>query len=136
MSVCDMPVEAVGKAIRMSGWPLVQLEFVSPASEADLQQWLAEMDQMLNEGKRFGLLVSARPNSQLSPEGRKNFSLWFKQNRALLAEGCAGVVRMTANEEEGNRIVSDRMKQAMPFPMIAETCDHRARKWLQFRLQA
>ncbi len=122
-------------AITITGWPVVEVDFLSPASDAQVQAWLQSMNDLLSRQERFIVVVNARPNSQFSPEGRKAFGLWFKQEREAMAEYCAGVVRVVESAEQGERIVSPAMQQAMPFPMVAMLSADEARQWAGLRLE-
>ncbi|MGI9277188.1 MAG: hypothetical protein ACR2PT_20370 [Endozoicomonas sp.] len=116
-------------SIQMIGWPVVTVSFRRPATDQDVQQWLAELTVLLEKQQPFSMVVEARPDSRFSPEARKTFGLWFKDYRALLGDYCCGVARIVESAEEGERVVSDNMKKAMPFPMMAMTESDQARDW-------
>ena len=86
--------------------------------------------------QRFTVIVHAYPNSQFSPEGRKAFGLWFKEQREALAGYCAGVVRLVGSEEEGERVAGSAMQQGMPFPMVAVLTKDEALQWVEQKLAA
>ena len=123
------------QSIRMEGWPQVELEFVKPATEQEAQQWLADMDALLEKKQPFAMLIHARPNSHFSPESRKAMGLWFKEQRANLGQYCRGVARLVDSVEHGERVVSERMKSAMSFPMVATTDVEQATQWLAEKLR-
>ncbi|WP_281646448.1 hypothetical protein [Parendozoicomonas sp. Alg238-R29] len=124
------------QSIRMEGWPHVELEFVKQASDAEAQQWLDNMNALLEKKQSFVMLIHARPNSHFSPEARKAMGLWFKEQRESLGIYCAGVARLVDSVEHGERVVSERMKAAMPFPMMATIDRDKANQWMSERLVA
>ncbi|WP_153301523.1 hypothetical protein [Endozoicomonas arenosclerae] len=116
-------------SIQMVGWPIVTVSFNRPASDEDAGQWLNNLSELLGREQSFSLIIQAKPNSEFSPEARRQLGLWFKENRDLLGEHCCGVARVVLSEEEGERVVSDNMKKAMPFPMISCLDFNKAREW-------
>ncbi|MRI33037.1 hypothetical protein EOPP23_08580 [Endozoicomonas sp. OPT23] len=123
------------KPVEMKGWPLVTIKFNSPASDAEARQWFADMSAMLARKEPFVMVMEAQPDSQFSPEARKEMSIWFKGNRSLLGEYCLGTARIVESEEHGQRVVSDNMQKAMPFPMKAFLSRTDAIKWSEDKLR-
>ncbi|MGI9280128.1 MAG: hypothetical protein ACR2PX_10945 [Endozoicomonas sp.] len=121
-------------SIQMVGWPIVTVSFNRPASDDDANQWLLDLSELLAREQPFSLIIQAKPNSEFSPEARKNLGLWFKENRENLGECCLGIARVVISEEEGDRVVSDNMQKAMPFPMVACLDFDKARDWAIERL--
>ncbi|UYM17867.1 hypothetical protein [Endozoicomonas euniceicola] len=118
-------------SIQMTGWPMVSVRFKRHASDQDVQQWLSELSAYLDKRQPFSMVIEAKPESRFSPEARKNFGLWFKENRVLLGRYCCGVARIVGSATEGERMVSENMKKAMPFPMVAMADCNEARKWAE-----
>ena len=116
-------------AIQMLGWPVVSVSFNYPATDQDALVWMQELSALLEKKQRFTLIMQAKPNSELSPAARKQLGLWFKDSRQQLAAYCCGVVRLVHSKEEGDRVVSDKMQKAMPFPMKAVLDWSEARDW-------
>ncbi|MCW7555150.1 hypothetical protein NX722_21485 [Endozoicomonas gorgoniicola] len=118
-------------SIQMTGWPMVSVRFKRHASDQDVQQWLNELSAYLDKRQPFSMVIEANPESRFSPEARRDFGLWFKENRVLLGSYCCGVARVVSSAREGDRVVSENMKKAMPFPMVAMTSSDEARKWAE-----
>ena len=123
------------QAIEMKGWPLVTISFNSPASDDQARQWFAGMSAALDKKQPFSIIMSAQPDSQFSPEARKEMGLWFKENRSNLGEHCCGIARVVDSVEHGNRVVSDNMKKAMPVPMKAFLSQEDAERWAEDQLK-
>lgn len=117
------------KSIQMVGWPIVTVSFNRPASDDDARQWLLDLSELLLKEQSFSLIIQAKPNSEFSPEARRQMGLWFKENRKKLGAFCCGIARIVLSEEEGDRVVSDNMKKAMPFPMVSCLDFSQARDW-------
>ncbi len=116
-------------SIQMMGWPVVTVSFNRPASVADANQWFTDLSELLTRQQPFSMIIQVSPQSQFSASSRRQFGLWFKGHRGRLGVYCRGVVRVVRTEAEGERVVSDKMKQAMPFPMAACLEFDQARKW-------
>ena len=116
-------------AIQMMGWPIVSVSFNYPATDQDALVWMRELSALLAKQQRFSLIMQAKPNSKFSPAARRELGLWFKDNRQQLGIYCCGVVRLVHSTAEGERMVSDKMQKAMPFPMKATLDWKEARDW-------
>lgn len=75
----------------LSGFPLVHLrpEAAQPGYGA---AWCNEMTALLDRGTPFVLIYPAGGRAEEGHEDRKQRGLWMKQNRATLAERCAGLI--------------------------------------------
>ncbi|WP_422410426.1 MULTISPECIES: hypothetical protein [unclassified Endozoicomonas] len=116
-------------SIQMVGWPIVTVSFNRPACDDDARQWLVDLSELLAREQPFSLIIQAKPNSEFSPEARRELGLWFKENRIKLGAFCRGIARVVLSEQEGDRVVSDNMKKAMPFPMVSCLDFDQARDW-------
>ncbi|WP_067518669.1 hypothetical protein [Endozoicomonas ascidiicola] len=123
-------------AIDMMGWPVVVVCFNYPATDQDAEKWLNDLSDILAKEAPFSMVIQARPNSEFSPFARKMLGLWFKENRLKLQDHCRGIARHVQSLEEGERVVSDNMQKAMPFPMKAFMDWQLARDWALERLES
>ena len=121
-------------SVQMTGWPVVTVCFRGAASDQDVERWLHDLSDLLHRRQWFSIVVQANPSSQFSPAARKSFGIWFKQHKPALQQFCRGVARVVSSKEQGGRVVSDNMKKAMPFPMVAVYSDAEGLKWADERL--
>lgn len=130
-----MNESVITKPIVISGWPLVEIQFNGPATQAQVQGWLDEMDSMFERRQPFGLLTQTSDQSDFSDQGRKAMGLWFKQQRELLAKWCVGVSRVAPSKNDVERLAGPKMQAAMPCPIYASEDRSVALAWLQQQLQ-
>lgn len=121
--------------IVVTGWPLVEIEFLGPANESQVTAWLTQMNDLLGKEKPFGLLTRTTEESEFAELGRKALGLWFKQKREDIARWCVGISRIALAEAAVERLAGPKMQAAMPCPIYASVDPVQARVWLEQRLQ-
>ncbi len=72
----------------LSRFPLVSL--IAPL-DGMAEQWCAELQKLLNDGKPFVLLYPS-PDGQEPDEGRAARGVWMERNRDRLREICRGLI--------------------------------------------
>ncbi|MCG8534608.1 MAG: hypothetical protein MI808_05880 [Pseudomonadales bacterium] len=117
--------------IIVKGWPLVEVVFQGEADQQQVEQWLLQMDALLEKEQPFGLLTKTTEESAFSDLARKAMGLWFKQQRELIGRWCVGVSRIAINEAAVERLAGPKMQAAMPCPIFAAVADAEARQWLE-----
>ena len=120
--------------ITITGWPLVEIHFNGPASDAQVPAWLDTMDQLLARQSPFGLLTATGPDSDFAEAGRRAMGIWFRQNRQPLQQFCVGVARVAPNQQAIQRLAGPKMQAAMPCPIFASVERAEALAWLQAKL--
>lgn len=72
--------------------PLASLPHM-PLTLEHVQQWLADMQALMDAGQRFVLFYPVVDMQQQGdPEGRRTVVLWLKAQRALFADCCKGML--------------------------------------------
>lgn len=121
-------------AIKVNGWPLVTMEFLSVASDKEALAWLQSLTTLLDRKQPFVLVMSTAANSQFSPEARKAQGLWFKQERHRIGHYCAGLARVVLDMSDADRVAGEAMQNAMPMPLFATVDAIEAKEWAQKQL--
>lgn len=65
-----------------------------PSSAAQIDQWLADMETLMQAGQVFVLVYERlpAPGEQEDPDGRKKAVLWLKAHREDFGTHCRGMV--------------------------------------------
>lgn len=67
-------------------WPLVRVRWDGPMTDAKIDAFLAKMDDWLQRGQRFALLIDSRGARGMSPEQRARVIGHMKQNASGTAK--------------------------------------------------
>ncbi len=94
------------------------LRFSGPLSEEEQESFLNLLDELSGLSKPYVALITSEGNSPLSPDNKKRMNLWFKENKAKLAEYCLGHVRVQSGFTKDHYDQSNLAK-ALPFPLRA-----------------
>jgi hypothetical protein len=104
----------------INGWPVVTVNFIDIPTDEDIRRWLAAMDQWLAREEPFSVVLLTK-NKGMSPLARREQGIWFKQNKATLAQYCVGVARVVQQDQDPEKLAGAAMQNAMPFKLAA--CD-------------
>jgi hypothetical protein len=73
-------------------WPLVKVRWDGFVSDTMVDTFLAKMDEWLERGERFGLLLDSRGAKGMSPEQRTRLIEHMKQNAESTAKHLAQAI--------------------------------------------
>lgn len=117
----------------IDGWPVVTVNFVAIPSDDDIRRWLNAMDQWLAREEPFSVVLLTK-NKGMSPEARREQGIWYKQNKARLAQFCVGVARVVQADQDPEKLAGPAMQKAMPFQLAAcedlASAQSLAKSWL------
>ncbi|MEX5878875.1 Uncharacterised protein [Proteus vulgaris] len=96
-------------------FPIVTMK-IFPETLEDANNWIAEMNVVLNEEQKFVLVYPSinkkeKEHKKEDMEGMKAVRRWLKEGKALLSEYCAGMI-MTANPQKEDK------EQLMPLSSV------------------
>ncbi len=95
--------------------PFLRMSLTGTVTAADEQDYLETLALLAQRQSPFGLIsIIDIESGEVTHETRRAQNMWFKQNRAHLAEVCFGLVRVRPQidpEESDETFV-----RAMPFP--------------------
>ncbi len=87
-------------------FPVITMK-IFPETLEDANNWIAEMDVVLNEKRKFVLVYPSinkknKEHKKEDMEGMKAVRRWLKEGKALLSEYCAGMI-MTADPQKNDK---------------------------------
>lgn len=87
-------------------FPVITMK-IFPETLDDANNWIAEMDVVLNEKRKFVLVYPSinkkdKEHKKEDMEGMKAVRRWLKEGKALLSEYCAGMI-MTADPQKNDK---------------------------------
>ncbi|WIV86907.1 hypothetical protein [Proteus appendicitidis] len=87
-------------------FPVITMK-IFPETLEDANNWIAEMDVVLNEKRKFALVYPSinkkdKEHKKEDMEGMKAVRRWLKEGKALLSEYCAGMI-MTADPQKNDK---------------------------------
>jgi hypothetical protein len=101
-----------------SAFPIIYLHFPSYPQDIVVENWLKEMDQLLERAAPGVIISTFAPHYQFSSNARRMQALWFKKNKKRLANLCLGMIRVTKDKDLIQKITSAAMRKGMPFICI------------------
>jgi hypothetical protein len=75
-----------------SRWPVVVVALNGKPADPDVEQYLAELDQLLREDERGVLVVDTSRAELPTPEQRRRIGEWMRAHKAALAARGLGCV--------------------------------------------
>ncbi|TQV76128.1 hypothetical protein [Denitrobaculum tricleocarpae] len=95
--------------------PFLRMSLTGTVTEDDERSYLEALKQLSERQSPFGLIsIIDIESGEVTHETRRAQNMWFKENRAHLAEVCFGLVRVRPKidpEESDEAFI-----RAMPFP--------------------
>ncbi|MCW9688322.1 hypothetical protein [Proteus terrae] len=87
-------------------FPVITMK-IFPETLEDANNWIAEMDIVLNEKRKFVLVYPSinkkdKEHKKEDMEGIKAVRRWLKAGKALLSEYCAGMI-MTTDPQKNDK---------------------------------
>lgn len=81
-----------------SQWPIVVVVHDSAHTDEDFDQYLRELEGLLESGERYAYVEVMPPSMELPPFPRiKRFISWYRAHRAETARWCAGAASVIPN---------------------------------------
>lgn len=87
-------------------FPVITMN-IFPETLDDANNWIAEMDVVLNEKRKFALVYPSinkknKADNKEGMEGMKAVRRWLKEGKTLLSEYCVGMI-MTADPQKNDK---------------------------------
>lgn len=87
-------------------FPVITMK-IFPETLDDANNWIAEMDVVLNEKRKFALVYPSinkknKADKKEDMEGMKAVRRWLKEGKTLLSEYCVGMI-MTADPQKNDK---------------------------------
>jgi hypothetical protein len=117
-----------------AGWPLVKVRWDGAVSDSMIDSFLARMNEWLERGERFALLLDSRGAKGMSPEQRNRVIAHMKQNAARTAQ-CLVQAIVLDNLIQRTLFYGINVIFPNPFPSKVFADPAEAEAWLRAQLQ-
>jgi hypothetical protein len=102
------------------------IEIIPPKHSMDEDRFLEALDLVLSK-EQFVLLFQTKGEQAFSLEGKKKLSIWYKDNKDILAKKCQALARVTEKPIDQKKILA--LQKAFPFPYQAFPSKNQALSW-------
>lgn len=116
-----------------AAWPLVKVRWDSVVTDTMMHTFLAKMNQWLERGQRFGLLLDSRGAKGLSPDIRKRLIAHMKQNADKTAQYLVQAIVLD-NLIQRTLFYGINLVLPNPFPSKVFANPAEAQDWLRREL--
>lgn len=122
-------------AIDATEWPLVKVRWTGRISNDELSGFLANLDEWLDRGERFGLLIDARGALGLSSDQRRRVVAHMKAARVKTERS---LIQAAVHDNAIQRTLSLVIEIVVPPPFPSKTFGDldAALAWLKAQLSA
>ncbi|WP_020407129.1 hypothetical protein [Hahella ganghwensis] len=98
-------------------WPVLWVRFSGNVTLHQVEEWLVSMDQALQRGEPYVIVMENGALLDFPLEGKKQQVLWFKANREAVASQCRGIVRIARDQIQADKLLRPQVQAAFPCPM-------------------
>lgn len=102
---------------------VIDMRFFDHVSMTEFEQWLSQVEQLLQMKKYFVLIMQTAPATTFPEEYRQLQALWYKRNKQLFFQYCLGLIRIAQDSEDQLRLNSPALHAAWRVPYYV-TLDH------------
>ncbi|KWQ03695.1 hypothetical protein SE27_12465 [Acinetobacter harbinensis] len=99
------------------------MRFFDHVSMTEFEQWLSQVEQLLQMKKYFVLIMQTAPATTFPEEYRQLQALWYKRNKQLFFQYCLGLIRIAQDSQDQLRLNSPALHAAWRVPYYV-TLDH------------
>ena len=117
-----------------AAWPLVRVRWDGAVSDSMIDTFLARMNEWLERGERFALLLDSRGAKGMSPEQRNRVIGHMKQNAARTAR-CLVQAIVLDNVIQRTLFYGINVIFPNPFPSKVFADPDEAEAWLRAELR-
>lgn len=125
----------MGISVDRTRWPLVAIRFVGTVDDATFKRYLSEYDVLLEQNKRYGILLDALDADAPTAKQRSLQATWMKEREARLRERCVGGAFAIGSPIIRGALTAILWLQPLPFPHAVFGTTSEAERWVRTRLR-
>jgi hypothetical protein len=115
--------------------PIIEMEFSDDVTSSEFQQWLKDVEQLLNEKAKFVLIMKTAEHTNFPDDYRKIQSVWYKKNKDAFFNQCVGLVRIAHDQYDLARLNTSALHEAWKVPYFVTLTKQDALKWAVERFE-
>ena len=112
---------------------VVYIEFKDVVNAAEFEQWLVEVERLIQLQQNFYLIMHTRLNTTFPENYRQTQAFWYKKYKASFFQYCEGLIRIAQDLEDLKRLNTPALHDAWQVPYYVSLDKTDAMNWIQKR---
>ena len=108
---------------------ILDMRFAAHVSVAEFEQWLAHIQQYIEQKRNFVLIMQTELNTEFPEEYRAIQAKWYKQYKPDFYQYCLGFARIAQDEVDRIRLDTPALQKAWHVPYFVSLNQADAMQW-------